>query len=214
MSFSKDFYSHSNWIELGKREPYSNLIKPDTPISNIAGKWSRCGYAHISLPISETVFLVPWLLKYFQFWFEWSTVNYTFEKLLSFVSVKEDTLCRKIWHPISGDFPAFLSVFPRLAPVPLQPRGYWRWMNERGILWILENAIVSYKAMSALVLLLFKLPSAVTLMSASTLASSFQTETEKCMFPIMNFVFHHSSCSPIKLWLNKLREAFIWYLGS
>ncbi|XP_017319797.1 von Willebrand factor A domain-containing protein 7 [Ictalurus punctatus] len=32
----QDFYSHSNWIELGKREPYSNLIKPDTPISNIA----------------------------------------------------------------------------------------------------------------------------------------------------------------------------------
>ncbi|XP_058242002.1 von Willebrand factor A domain-containing protein 7-like [Hemibagrus wyckioides] len=32
----QDFYSHSNWIELGKTEPYSNLIKPDTPISNIA----------------------------------------------------------------------------------------------------------------------------------------------------------------------------------
>ncbi|XP_058236777.1 von Willebrand factor A domain-containing protein 7-like [Hemibagrus wyckioides] len=32
----QDFYSHSNWIELGKREPYSTLIKPDTPISNIA----------------------------------------------------------------------------------------------------------------------------------------------------------------------------------
>ncbi|KAK3572594.1 hypothetical protein QTP86_000406 [Hemibagrus guttatus] len=34
--FVLDFYSHSNWIELGKREPYSNLIKPETPISNIA----------------------------------------------------------------------------------------------------------------------------------------------------------------------------------
>ncbi|KAM9476981.1 von Willebrand factor A domain-containing protein 7-like [Clarias gariepinus] len=32
----QDFYSHSNWIELGKTEPYSNLIKPDTPINNIA----------------------------------------------------------------------------------------------------------------------------------------------------------------------------------
>ncbi|KAK3554501.1 hypothetical protein QTP70_024406, partial [Hemibagrus guttatus] len=32
----QDFYSHSNWIELGKREPYSNLIKPESPISNIA----------------------------------------------------------------------------------------------------------------------------------------------------------------------------------
>lgn len=115
MSFSKDFYSHSNWIELGKREPYSNLIKPDTPISNIAGKWSRCGYAHISLPISETVFLVPWLLKYFQFWFEWSTVNYTFEKLLSFVSVKrrytlqEDLASHQWWF---SSFP--LSV-PKIS---------------------------------------------------------------------------------------------------
>ncbi|GAA6098468.1 von Willebrand factor A domain-containing protein 7-like [Tachysurus ichikawai] len=35
---SVDFYSHSNWIEMGKREPYSNLIKPYTPINNIAGK--------------------------------------------------------------------------------------------------------------------------------------------------------------------------------
>ncbi|XP_053478034.1 von Willebrand factor A domain-containing protein 7-like [Ictalurus furcatus] len=32
----QDFYSHSNWIEMGKSEPYSNLIKPDTPINNIA----------------------------------------------------------------------------------------------------------------------------------------------------------------------------------
>ncbi|KAM9477192.1 von Willebrand factor A domain-containing protein 7-like [Clarias gariepinus] len=30
------FFCHSNWVELGKREPYSNLIKPDTPVSNIA----------------------------------------------------------------------------------------------------------------------------------------------------------------------------------
>ncbi|XP_053478045.1 von Willebrand factor A domain-containing protein 7-like [Ictalurus furcatus] len=32
----QDFYSHSNWIELGNREPYSTLIKPDTPVNNIA----------------------------------------------------------------------------------------------------------------------------------------------------------------------------------
>ncbi|XP_017319799.1 von Willebrand factor A domain-containing protein 7 [Ictalurus punctatus] len=31
----QDFYSHSNWIEMGKKEPYSNLIKPDTLIKNI-----------------------------------------------------------------------------------------------------------------------------------------------------------------------------------
>ncbi|KAK2852309.1 hypothetical protein Q7C36_007510 [Tachysurus vachellii] len=32
----QDFYSHSNWIEMGKRKPYSNLIKPNNPINNIA----------------------------------------------------------------------------------------------------------------------------------------------------------------------------------
>ncbi|XP_060729093.1 von Willebrand factor A domain-containing protein 7-like [Tachysurus vachellii] len=32
----QDFYSHSNWIEMGKTEPYSNLIKPEIPINNIA----------------------------------------------------------------------------------------------------------------------------------------------------------------------------------
>ncbi|KAL7877150.1 hypothetical protein SRHO_G00037930 [Serrasalmus rhombeus] len=34
----QDFYSHSNWIELGNRRPFSNLIKPSSPIDNIAGK--------------------------------------------------------------------------------------------------------------------------------------------------------------------------------
>ncbi|XP_017318727.1 von Willebrand factor A domain-containing protein 7 isoform X1 [Ictalurus punctatus] len=32
----QDFYSHSDWIELGNRKSYTNLIKPDTLISNIA----------------------------------------------------------------------------------------------------------------------------------------------------------------------------------
>ncbi|KAI5107709.1 von Willebrand factor A domain-containing protein 7 isoform X1 [Silurus meridionalis] len=41
----QDFYSHSNWIELGKTQPYSNLIKPDTLIENIAGKCSHGGLA-------------------------------------------------------------------------------------------------------------------------------------------------------------------------
>lgn len=37
----KDFYSHSNWVELGNKVPYANLIKSDTSIGNIAGKdWS------------------------------------------------------------------------------------------------------------------------------------------------------------------------------
>ncbi|XP_016300111.1 von Willebrand factor A domain-containing protein 7-like [Sinocyclocheilus anshuiensis] len=38
----QDFYSHSNWIELGNRFPYSNLIRPDRQIENIAGDRPTC----------------------------------------------------------------------------------------------------------------------------------------------------------------------------
>ncbi|XP_062852457.1 von Willebrand factor A domain-containing protein 7-like [Trichomycterus rosablanca] len=31
----QDFYSHSNWIEIGMREPYSNLIIPDSTINSV-----------------------------------------------------------------------------------------------------------------------------------------------------------------------------------
>ncbi|KAJ8258046.1 hypothetical protein GJAV_G00192590 [Gymnothorax javanicus] len=34
----QDFYSHSNWIELKKRHPNTNLIRADAPIGNIADK--------------------------------------------------------------------------------------------------------------------------------------------------------------------------------
>ncbi|XP_020497331.2 von Willebrand factor A domain-containing protein 7 isoform X1 [Labrus bergylta] len=32
----QDFYSHSNWVELGYTEPYINLIRPDLPLDNLA----------------------------------------------------------------------------------------------------------------------------------------------------------------------------------
>ncbi|KAG7214480.1 hypothetical protein INR49_022992, partial [Caranx melampygus] len=32
----QDFYSHSNWVELGNTEPYINLIRPDLPLENLA----------------------------------------------------------------------------------------------------------------------------------------------------------------------------------
>ncbi|XP_017272317.1 von Willebrand factor A domain-containing protein 7 isoform X2 [Kryptolebias marmoratus] len=32
----QDFYSHSNWVELGNTEPYINLIQPDLPLENLA----------------------------------------------------------------------------------------------------------------------------------------------------------------------------------
>lgn len=35
---SKDFYSHSNWVELGKKYPNANLIRSDNSIGNIAGE--------------------------------------------------------------------------------------------------------------------------------------------------------------------------------
>ncbi|XP_061091167.1 von Willebrand factor A domain-containing protein 7-like isoform X1 [Conger conger] len=37
----QDFYSHSNWIELGKKHPNTNLIRPDESIGNIADKDTR-----------------------------------------------------------------------------------------------------------------------------------------------------------------------------
>ncbi|MFT7819350.1 hypothetical protein Z043-124228, partial [Arapaima gigas] len=42
-SFSHDFYSHSNWIELGNTVPNNNLLKPGVSIGNIAGKCSHGG---------------------------------------------------------------------------------------------------------------------------------------------------------------------------
>ncbi|XP_045578943.1 von Willebrand factor A domain-containing protein 7 isoform X1 [Salmo salar] len=32
----QDFYSHSNWVDLGYTEPYTNLIRPDLPLENLA----------------------------------------------------------------------------------------------------------------------------------------------------------------------------------
>ncbi|XP_033478945.1 von Willebrand factor A domain-containing protein 7 [Epinephelus lanceolatus] len=32
----QDFYSHSNWVELGNNAPYSTLIRPDQPLENLA----------------------------------------------------------------------------------------------------------------------------------------------------------------------------------
>ena len=36
--YIKDFYSHSNWVELGNTEPYSTLIRPDQLFKNLAGR--------------------------------------------------------------------------------------------------------------------------------------------------------------------------------
>eukprot|EP00063_Salmo_salar_P090441 XP_014065276.1 PREDICTED: von Willebrand factor A domain-containing protein 7-like [Salmo salar] len=39
----QDFYSHSNWVEMGNRQPYSTLIRPDLQLVNLAGKCSHGG---------------------------------------------------------------------------------------------------------------------------------------------------------------------------
>ncbi|XP_058625706.1 von Willebrand factor A domain-containing protein 7-like isoform X1 [Onychostoma macrolepis] len=33
----QDFYSHSNWVELGSTAPFGTLIKPELPLNNLAG---------------------------------------------------------------------------------------------------------------------------------------------------------------------------------
>uniref|UniRef100_A0A3B4VQH6 von Willebrand factor A domain containing 11 n=1 Tax=Seriola dumerili TaxID=41447 RepID=A0A3B4VQH6_SERDU len=38
----QDFYSHSNWVELGYTEPYINLIRPDQPLENLAVNTATC----------------------------------------------------------------------------------------------------------------------------------------------------------------------------
>lgn len=40
MLITQDFYSHSNWVELGNRGPYMDLLRPDLPIGSVAGTWS------------------------------------------------------------------------------------------------------------------------------------------------------------------------------
>uniref|UniRef100_A0A3P9BWU9 von Willebrand factor A domain containing 11 n=1 Tax=Maylandia zebra TaxID=106582 RepID=A0A3P9BWU9_9CICH len=39
---SQDFYSHSNWVELGYTKPYSNLINPGLPLDNLAVNTPTC----------------------------------------------------------------------------------------------------------------------------------------------------------------------------
>ncbi|XP_048052725.1 von Willebrand factor A domain-containing protein 7 [Megalobrama amblycephala] len=34
----QDFYSHSNWVELGSTAPFSTLIRPDLPLNNLADR--------------------------------------------------------------------------------------------------------------------------------------------------------------------------------
>ncbi|XP_028832618.1 von Willebrand factor A domain-containing protein 7-like isoform X2 [Denticeps clupeoides] len=55
----QDFYSHSNWVELGNTGPYTNLIRPDLPIGNLAdidtATCSDCSTGTCSNPILPSI---------------------------------------------------------------------------------------------------------------------------------------------------------------
>ncbi|XP_013865688.1 von Willebrand factor A domain-containing protein 7 [Austrofundulus limnaeus] len=55
----QDFYSHSNWVELGYTEPYINLIRPDLPLENLAdvntATCSDCASGTCSNPILPNI---------------------------------------------------------------------------------------------------------------------------------------------------------------
>uniref|UniRef100_A0A3B5AIB1 von Willebrand factor A domain-containing protein 7-like n=1 Tax=Stegastes partitus TaxID=144197 RepID=A0A3B5AIB1_9TELE len=38
----QDFYSHTNWVELGYTEPYNNLMRQDLPLENLAKDTATC----------------------------------------------------------------------------------------------------------------------------------------------------------------------------
>ncbi|KAJ8000599.1 hypothetical protein DPEC_G00182050 [Dallia pectoralis] len=47
----QDFYSHSNWVDMGYTQPYLNLIRPDLPLENLADRntptckdWTNGGF--------------------------------------------------------------------------------------------------------------------------------------------------------------------------
>ncbi|XP_028311428.1 von Willebrand factor A domain-containing protein 7 [Gouania willdenowi] len=57
----QDFYSHSNWVELGFSEPYVNLIQPDLTLDNIAdadtATCSDCSSGNCPNPLLPNILL-------------------------------------------------------------------------------------------------------------------------------------------------------------
>ncbi|XP_061625940.1 von Willebrand factor A domain-containing protein 7 [Phyllopteryx taeniolatus] len=55
----QDFYSHSNWVELGYTEPYVALLRPDLPLENLAdidtATCSDCATGTCSNPILQNI---------------------------------------------------------------------------------------------------------------------------------------------------------------
>lgn len=51
----QDFYSHSNWVELGNKEPFINLIRSDLPLENLAGEFVLVAVTHYHPQTRRTV---------------------------------------------------------------------------------------------------------------------------------------------------------------
>ena len=61
--FAQDFYSHSNWIEIGNTVPFSNLIRLDTPLDNLAGV-CVCVRGGTTYIIYVTNYYIWWLIHH------------------------------------------------------------------------------------------------------------------------------------------------------
>ncbi|XP_016319877.1 von Willebrand factor A domain-containing protein 7-like [Sinocyclocheilus anshuiensis] len=57
----QDFYSHSNWVELGSTAPFSTLIKPERPLDNLAGPKTKTCKSCVGEDCSDNI--VPEVLQ-------------------------------------------------------------------------------------------------------------------------------------------------------
>uniref|UniRef100_A0A8C0XVS8 von Willebrand factor A domain containing 10, tandem duplicate 1 n=1 Tax=Cyprinus carpio carpio TaxID=630221 RepID=A0A8C0XVS8_CYPCA len=51
----QDFYSHSNWVELGSNVPFSTLIKPELPLNNLASRDTKTCKSCVGKDCSDNI---------------------------------------------------------------------------------------------------------------------------------------------------------------
>ncbi|KAK7161547.1 hypothetical protein R3I94_004278 [Phoxinus phoxinus] len=51
----QDFYSHSNWVELGSTAPFSPLIRPELPLNNLAGRNTKTCKSCVGKDCSDNI---------------------------------------------------------------------------------------------------------------------------------------------------------------
>lgn len=57
---AKDFYSHSNWVELGRKQPNANLIRSDSSIGKIAGEGQTASLGCGRCPVAGNAGMSVW----------------------------------------------------------------------------------------------------------------------------------------------------------